>query len=256
MKFSNYEQTPQQYETSQPPPQAVRVEVDNPASKPLVTYAILGITILVYLAQMFTQSTMGVDLPAAYLAKYNQLILSGQFWRLITPILVHGSIAHIGFNMYALYIFGRNLEYQYGHGRFLTLYLLGGFAGNVVSFVLTPNPSLGASTAIFGMLSAQGVFIYRNRRFFGNRARPILTNIIFILGINLILGLSPMIDNWGHLGGLIGGLVFAWTAGPLWEMRADLQGYRLVDQQETWQVIIGALVVIIAFAALAVVKWF
>jgi rhomboid protease GluP len=177
-------------------------------------------------------------------------------WRLITPVLVHGSIAHIGFNMYALFIFGRNLEYQYGHGRFFLLYLLSGFAGNVVSFVLTPNPSLGASTAIFGMLSAQGVFIYRNRRFFGSRARPILSNIIFILGINLVLGLSPMIDNWGHLGGLIGGLVFAWTAGPLWEMRAELQGFRLVDQQEKWQIFMGTLIVFIAFAALAIIQWF
>ena len=257
MKISLYEQPPQK--ENYPPPayqQPVRIEIENPAKQPLVTYSILGVTILVYLLQMLTQNLMGIDLPAAYLSKYNQLILSGQLWRLITPVLVHGSIAHIGFNMYALYIFGKNLEYQYGHGRFLLLYLLGGFAGNVVSFVLTPNPSLGASTAIFGLLSAQGVFIYRNRRFFGSRARPILTNIIFILGINLILGLSPMIDNWGHLGGLIGGLVFAWTAGPLWEMRADLQRYKLVDQQEKWQIFLGALIVFIAFAALAAVKWF
>jgi rhomboid protease GluP len=257
MKMMNYEQPPESYSSAPPPPQqSVRVEVDNPASKPLVTYFILGVTVVVFLLQLLTQNTMGIDLPAAYLAKYNQLILSGQLWRLITPVLVHGSIAHIAFNMYALYIFGRNLEYQYGHGRFLLLYILSGFAGNVVSFVLTPNPSLGASTAIFGMLSAQGVFIYRNRRFFGSRARPILSNIIFILGINLILGLNPMIDNWGHLGGLIGGLVFAWTAGPLWEMRTDLQGYRLVDQQEKWQIFMGALIVFIAFAALAIIQWF
>jgi rhomboid protease GluP len=257
MKIIKYEQPPESSYSSQvPPPTGTRVEVDNLASKPLVTYAILGITVAVFLLQLLTQNTMGMDLPAAYLAKYNQLIVSGQFWRLITPVLVHGSIAHIAFNMYALFIFGRNLEYQYGHGRFLLLYLLGGFAGNVVSFVLTPNPSLGASTAIFGMLSAQGVFIYRNRRFFGNRARPILSNIIFILGINLILGMSPMIDNWGHMGGLIGGLVFAWTAGPLWEMKADLSGYRLVDQVEKWQILLGALIVFIAFSALAIVRWF
>ena len=92
MKITFYEQPPQQYQPTQPPPQAVRVEVDNPAKKPLVTYGILGITIVIYLAQMLTQSTMGIDLPAAYLAKYNQMILTGQLWRLVTPILVHGSI--------------------------------------------------------------------------------------------------------------------------------------------------------------------
>lgn len=257
MKILKFEQTPENKSSTPPPPQAgVRVQVDNPASKPMVTYIILGVTVAVFLAQLLTQNLMGVDLPAAYLAKYNQLVLSGQLWRLITPVLVHGSIAHIAFNMYALFIFGKNLEIQYGHARFLLLYLLGGFAGNVASFVLTPNPSLGASTAIFGLLSAQGVFIYRNRQFFGNRARSILSNIIFILGINLVLGLSPMIDNWGHLGGLIGGVVFAWTAGPLWKMEAGLQGFKLVDQQEKWQIFIGALIVFIAFAALAAVRWF
>ncbi len=258
MKIIHYEQSPQEHpsmNSTPPPSHSIRVSVDNPASKPLVTYIILGITTLIFLLQLLTQNTMGVDLPAAYFTKVKQLILAGQLWRLITPILVHGSIAHIGFNMYALYIFGRNLELQYGHGRFLLLYLLSGFAGNVVSFVMSPNPSLGASTAIFGLLSAQGVFIYRNRKYFGARARPILSNIIFILAINLILGLSPMIDNWGHLGGLIGGLVFSWTAGPLWKTEAELGGFRLVDQQGKMQVVLGGLIVFFAFSALALVNW-
>ena len=98
-----YEQPPENYSSAPPPPQqGVRVEVDNPASKPLVTYVILGVTVVVFLAQLLTQNTMGIDVPAAYLGKYNELILSGQLWRLITPVLVHGSIAHIAFNMYAL----------------------------------------------------------------------------------------------------------------------------------------------------------
>ncbi len=254
MNSSNQE-TPQDFE-SQRPPNPVRVKLNLPAKKPIITFVLLGVTIAVYLLQMATQSLLGVDLATAYLAKVNALIIQGQVWRLITPILVHGSITHIAFNMYALYIFGQNLEYQYGHGRFLLLYLLSGFAGNVVSFVMSTNPSVGASTAIFGMVAAQGVFIYRNRKFFGDRARGILLNVIFILGINLVLGLSPMIDNWGHLGGLLGGLVFAWTAGPLWKMDLDVQGYHLIDQQETHNIVFGSLIVFIAFAALSIVRWF
>lgn len=252
---SNSQQTPQ---GSENPVSAtpVRVKLNLPAKKPIITFAILGVTIAVYLLQMATQYFLGTDLATAYLAKVNSLIIQGQVWRLITPVLVHGSITHIAFNMYALYIFGQNLEYQYGHGRFLLLYLLSGFAGNVVSFVMSTTPSIGASTAIFGMVAAQGVFIYRNRKFFGDRARGILLNVIFILGINLVLGLSPMIDNWGHLGGLIGGLVFAWTAGPLWKMDLDVQGYHLIDQQETHNIILGSLIVFFAFAALSLVRWF
>lgn len=237
-----------------PPPQFVRV--DRFAKQPLVTYIILGITVMVFLLQMLTQNILGIDLPVAYLAKHNGMILSGQFWRLITPILVHGSLPHIGFNMYALYVFGRNLELQYGHGRFFLLYILSGFAGNVVSFVMSSKPSVGASTAVFGLLVAQGVFIYRNKRFFGERAKPILTNIVFILGINLLLGLNPMIDNWGHFGGLIGGLLFSWTAGPLWEMKTTSQEIRLVDQHGKNQVFLGVIIVIIAFMALSSVRWF
>lgn len=251
----NPQNSPQNTETP-PPVNQQRVRINLPAKKPVVTYALLVITIAVYLIQMFTQRSIGMDMATALLAKINPLILEGQLWRLISPVLVHGSITHIAFNMYALYVFGQNLEYQYGHGRFLLLYLLSGFAGNVVSFVMSPNPSVGASTAIFGMVAAQGVFIYRNRKFFGDRARGILMNVIFILGINLVLGLSPMIDNWGHLGGLIGGMVFAWAAGPLWKMETDLQGYHLSDQQETLQVIVGAVIVFIAFAALSLVRWF
>lgn len=253
--MSNFSQQPGQNELP-PQPQPQRVRLELPAKKAIVTYVILGITIFVYLVQMATDYFLGVDLALSYLAKVNSLIVDGQLWRLISPILVHGSITHVGFNMYALYVFGRNLEYQYGHGRFLLLYLLSGFAGNVVSFVMSTNPSVGASTAIFGMVAAQGVFIYRNRKFFGDRARGILMNIAFILGINLVLGLSPMIDNWGHLGGLLGGLVFAWTAGPLWKMQMDLQGYHLIDQQESHHVVLGSLIVFIAFAALSIVRWF
>jgi rhomboid protease GluP len=110
---------------------------------------------------------LGFDVPAALGMKVNELIIHGQIWRLITPVLLHGSILHLGFNMYALYILGPGLERFYGHWRFLTLYLLAGFAGNVMSFIFSPNPSLGASTAIFGLLGAQGVFLYHNRGIYG-----------------------------------------------------------------------------------------
>src|SRR3989304_7226428 len=128
--------------------------------------------------------------------------------------------------MYALFIFGANRERAYGHDRFLLLYLLSGFAGNVISFMMSPTPSIGSSTAIFGLIAAQGVFLYQNRRLIRN-AQGMLINTLTIAGINLVLGLSPGIDNWGHLGGLIGGLAFAWSAGPLWDIQADATGLRL-----------------------------
>jgi rhomboid protease GluP len=177
--------------------------------------------------------------------------MQGQLWRLITPLLLHGSIAHIGFNMYALFIFGPGLERYYGHLRFLTLYLLAGFAGNVFSFLFTPGLSVGASTAIFGLVAAQGVFLFRHRQMLGANARAGLMNIIFIVAINLFLGLSPGIDNWGHLGGLFGGLAFAWLGGPILELTGAPPYMELVDRRSEGEAWLVALLVGLSFAGVA-----
>jgi rhomboid protease GluP len=116
--------------------------------------------------------------------------------------------------MYALYLVGQSLEPPYGHIRFLGLYVLAGFCGNVFSTLFSPYPSLGSSTAIFGLIAAQGVFVLKNREYFGSRAQRILINIAMIAAINFIIGLSPGIDNWGHLGGFLGGAFMAWFVGP------------------------------------------
>ena len=174
----------------------------------------------------------GVDLPAMLGMKENELILSGQLWRLFTPMLLHGSILHLGFNMYALYIFGPGLERHYGHVRFLALFVLSGFAGNVFSFLFTDSPSLGSSTAIFGLLGAEAVFLYQNRKIYGSVGQRALINLVVIAVINLVIGLSPGIDNWGHIGGLLGGALFAWYAGPLLQVEGVYPYQSLVDQRQ------------------------
>jgi rhomboid protease GluP len=215
----------------------------------------MGITIVIFLLQLATQSSTGLsDLPATLGAKVNPLIESGQLWRLITPVFLHGSILHIAFNMYALLAIGAGLESHYGHGRFLALYLLSGFTGNVASFLFSSAPSLGASTAIFGLLGAEGVFLYQNRRLFGPTAQRALVNIVVIAVINLIIGLSPGIDNWGHIGGLIGGTLFAWFAGPVLRVEQGYPALELVDQRRSITAITVFTLVWLLFAALAAVK--
>jgi rhomboid protease GluP len=151
----------------------VRVSFHVAPIKPWVTYVLMGASILFFGLQQLSTYLTGHDLPYILGGKVNELILQGQIWRLITPILLHGSILHIAFNMYALYIFGPGLERYYGHWRYLLLYLLGGYCGNVLSFLLSPNPSIGASTAIFALVAAEIIFIYRNRILFGSRAKGI-----------------------------------------------------------------------------------
>jgi rhomboid protease GluP len=194
---------------------------------------------------------LGGDLPAALGIKINELIAQGELWRLITPMFLHGSLLHIGFNMYALFIFGPGLERHFGHARFLALYLLSGFAGNVVSMIFSDAPSLGSSTAIFGLLGAQGVFLYTNREMFGGSARRALNNIISIAAINLVIGLSPGIDNWGHLGGLLGGTLFAWIGGPLLGVEGIQPNLKVVDKRETREVLVASAAVVLVFTVLA-----
>ena len=238
-----------------PPPVEQRVLVSAPRTRPVVTYTLLIITILVFLLQEASKYVFGYDLVAGMGMKVNDLILQGQYWRLFTPMFLHGSILHLGFNMYALYIFGRGLERYYGHGRFIVLYFLGGIAGNVFSFMFSASPSLGSSTAIFGLLAAEGVFLYQNQKVFeafGGVPRRALNNIIMIAVVNLIIGLSPGIDNWGHMGGLLGGAIFAFLGGPILAVEGLSPNVRVVDTRESSDVIRAALVDILLFGALAV----
>jgi rhomboid protease GluP len=228
------------------------VTVKQPSLTPFITYGILGITVLVFLLQLLSGYLLGGDLPATLGMKANQLIIQGQFWRLITPVFLHGNIMHLALNMYALFIFGPNLERYYGHGRFTALYLLSGFTGNVVSFIASPAYSLGSSTAIFGLLGAEGVFLYQNRKLFPGMAQRALTQLVIVAVINLVIGMSPGIDNSGHIGGLVGGTLFAWFGGPVLKVEHGLGGYTLTDSRESRQVVLAWLGVAILFASLTV----
>jgi rhomboid protease GluP len=216
----------------------------------------MAVTIGVYVLQMLSEMALGGDYLQAFGMKVNELIIAGQIWRLFTPMFLHASLLHIGFNMYALYVLGTGLERFYGRGRYLALYLLAGFSGNVASFIFSQSPSLGASTAVFGLLGAEGVFFYQNREIFGSMARRSLTNVVTIAAINLLIGLSPGIDNWGHMGGLVGGSLFAWFAGPRYQRQDPYLSPGVVDTRDMGDAFLAGSLVVILFALLAGSKIF
>ena len=232
------------------PPRAISVAM--PRSAPYVTYSIIAVTVFFYILQFLSTYLFGRDLLVLYGARINEAILAGELWRFLTPALLHGSLPHIAFNMYALLSFGTSLERHFGHGRFFLLYVLGAFTGNVASFLFSPGYSVGASTAIFGLLGAEAVFLIQNRKVFPGQFRSAIGNIIFIAAINLfIIGSLPGIDNWGHIGGLLGGLMFTSFAGPKWDIEGIHPAYHLVDRRPMRAVIIGAATVVLIFGALA-----
>jgi len=256
---------------TQTPPQSVRVAASF--VKPYVMYVIFGLTVCAYLLQLtgkyllpLVSSSLTSALVNSYGtsdfalvigAKINTLIRLGQIWRLVTPVFLHGSLLHIGFNMYALFVYGRSLESRYGHGRFFLLYFLSAYAGNVLSFLLTPNVSVGASTAIFGLIGAEAVFHIQNRKLLGKQSSQALWNLFYFAAINLFIGFTTTgVDNWGHIGGLLGGLLFAWFGGPRWKLEGLYPALQLVDEREGRGWLQGTLIVLLCFLPLTALGWF
>ena len=233
-------------------PPAPRVTIQLPDGKPYVTTSLLVIIVIIYILQMGTELFLGYDLLAVYGMKSNELIIAGQYWRLFTAMFLHGSLLHLGFNLYALYILGRRVERFFGSFRFLGLFLIAGMMGNLFSFFFTSAPSLGSSTAIFGLLGAEGVFIYQHRKLIGDQFKVAMRQIIQVAGINILIGLSPGIDNWGHIGGLLGGVIFTWFGGPVYKVLNTPPQLRLEDQraeEKSGLIFIALLIVIISLVA-------
>lgn len=216
------------------------------------SYVLISLSIIFFGLQNITDWLFGYDLLLLYGAKINQFILQGEIWRLLTPVFLHGSIIHLSFNMYALYSIGPSLERKYGRTSFILLYAISAIFGNIFSFLCSSYISLGASTAIFGLIAAQGVYIYKNRYLLGNAAKPLLTNVLFMIAVNLFLGLSSGIDNWGHLGGLVGGLLYAWFAGPSFGISENLFGENIIIRENKKILLVTAIILTLAIALVGI----
>lgn len=172
--------------------------------KPVVTYTLIGLCVAVYGLQLLIP---GVSAQLQYAGLYTSRGFDFEPWRMITSAFAHdpGSVFHILFNMYALYLGGSYLEPVLGRLRFLALYLLSALGGSVGVLLLSDAriPVVGASGAVFGLFAAMFVLL---------RSRGIpATQIVVLVGINLALGFFISNISWeGHVGGLVtGGLVAA-----------------------------------------------
>lgn len=192
------------------------------AKKPIVTYALIVINLIVFML-MYILGNGSED--ALTLLKFgaNQryfVLNLNEYYRLITSSFLHIGVLHLLFNMYALYIIGSQIESFFGKVKYLFIYIVSAIIGALFSICFSESISAGASGAIFGLLGSMLYFGYYYRLYLGTTLR---NQIIPIILFNLLLGfLNSGIDNACHIGGLIAGVLVSMIVGvPLKENKKD-----------------------------------
>ncbi|XP_024522921.1 RHOMBOID-like protein 10, chloroplastic [Selaginella moellendorffii] len=159
-------------------------------------------------------------------AKVNNLIAKGQIWRLLTPAFLHVNLIHLLLNCYSVHSLGPHLESLGGSKRFLVVFAVAAVTTSCLSFLMCKSPAVGASGAICGLIGALAVYSFRHRKLL-NKAQENLGRISRTVAFNMVLGLmSHEVDNWGHLGGFVGGAFVSWLIGPA--LRAVCKGTKVV----------------------------
>ncbi len=246
------------------PPQPEYVQIRLPTDPARAVWVLLAINIAVYilsgvLSVVVTGNLSTLFTPVSGVLrllgwKDNLLIMQGEYWRLLTATFLHGNLLHILFNGYALYLLGQEVERVFGTARFLATYFLAGLAGSIASYALSVQPSVGASGAIFGLIGALSIFYYLNRQVLGDAGRSQLQSMAAIVVLNLLIGFGGrgVIDNYAHIGGLIGGAIAGWMLAPRYRLDQVIYPPMVMRQfvQSGW---IGAGVFLLVLMVLA---WF
>ncbi len=176
---------------------------------PIVTYLLVILNVLLYFVPILTNT---YDDIINNFCIYPLAIRNGQIYRLLTGTFLHANIIHLGFNCYALYVIGTQLESFLGKLKYLGVYLFSALTGSLLSMLFLGNgASIGASGAIFGLMGSLVYFGYHYRVYLGTALK---SQIIPLIVINLLLGfMLNDVDIAAHIGGLIGGYLITMGLG-------------------------------------------
>ncbi|MCV7282067.1 rhomboid family intramembrane serine protease [Mycolicibacterium flavescens] len=174
-----------------------------PSAKPTVTYTLIGINVVMFVLQMALPGFQREFVLQAF------AVADGELYRLLTSAFLHYGMAHLLFNMWALYVVGVPLEAALGRLRFFGLYALSALGGSVLVYLASAPTAMtaGASGAVFGLFGATFVV--------GRRLNMDVRWVVVIIALNLAFTfVIPLISSqnisWqGHIGGLVTGAVVA-----------------------------------------------
>jgi membrane associated rhomboid family serine protease len=173
-----------------------------PSQKNTQVTKFLSISLLV--AYVF-QFLLG-DVLIANFALFAPSVTNGQWWLLITAGFLHGSIIHLLFNFYILWVLGSQLENIVGKTKFIIIYFGSLLGGSLASYLFSPfgSYSIGASGAIFGLMGAMLVV--------GRKRNLDISQITTLVVINVVIGFVLSGIDWrAHLGGLAAGALITWV---------------------------------------------
>lgn len=181
---------------------------------PYVTYVLIALNIIIFvLMYLFGNGSEDIRTLIEFGALNKTLVLNGEIFRLFTSAFLHIGVIHLFCNMYALYILGKDIESFFGKYKFLFMYIISALVGSFISIIFMDEyvVSAGASGAIFGLMGALLYFGYNYRVTLNN---SINKQIIPVILLNLLIGFTTSgVNNFAHLGGLLGGYIASMAVG-------------------------------------------
>ncbi|KAL0741993.1 hypothetical protein Bca4012_083506 [Brassica carinata] len=160
-----------------------------------------------------------LSLPLLYGAKINDLIVAGEWWRLVTPMFLHSGIPHVALSSWALLTFGPKVCRDYGIFTFCLIYILGGVSGNFMSFLHTPDPTVGGTGPAFALIGAWLVDQSQNKEMIKrDEYEDLFQKAIVMTGLGLILSHFGPIDDWTNVGALVAGIVYGFFTCPVLQL--------------------------------------
>jgi rhomboid protease GluP len=182
---------------------------------PPLCLALIAINTVVFIGMVLAGALESGEAIVGAGALHRDRVLAGDVWRLLSAAFLHGSWGHLFGNAIMFYIVGMACEHAYGSRRMSGIYLVSALCGSLLSIAMQPGPSVGASGAIFGVTGAVIVFFFRQQKHFYLRDKRIGI-VLLIWGMWQIAGgfFNPVIDNFCHIGGFLGGAAAGWFIPP------------------------------------------